>query len=126
MSKILKLGGPSKVRADLVFSIGADAIFQFRYEVVDENCQVKPVDLDGWDTFMAIDDDDGVVECGQCVTTTQDGYVNVHLTPDVTSQVSEGCHEYNIALRDTAGVVTNFASGDVEAHGMVTEIPEGE
>lgn len=126
MSRVLKLGEPSRVRADLVFTAGADAIFQFRYAVCGDCCcdeeEVEPVDLEGWDAFMAIKDDDGIVECDSCVTTTADGYVNVHLTPEVTSQVSLGCHEYNIALRDTEGAVTNFAAGEVEVHGMVTEI----
>lgn len=122
MSRILKLGEPSKIRADLVFTAGADAFFQFRYEVAAENGGIDGKDLSGWSAFMAIADDDSVVECDSCVSTSQDGYVNVHLTPEVTSQVSKGCHAYNIALRDTVGVVTNFVAGEVEVHEMVTEV----
>lgn len=122
MSRIMKLGEPSRVRADLVFTAGADAFFKFRYEVAAENGGIDGKDLTGWDTFMAIADDDDVVDCDSCVTADSDGYVTVHLTPDETSQVSKGCHAYNIALRDTEGVVTNFAAGEVEVHEMVTEV----
>ena len=122
MSRVLKLGEPSRIKADLVFTAGADAFFQFRYEVAAENGGKDGKDLTNWESFMAIADDDAVVDCSSCVTTDQDGYVDVHLTPEVTSQVSRGCHAYNIALVDTADVVTNFVAGEVEVFEMVTEL----
>lgn len=123
MSRPVRLGSTCFIRIDIVFASGADAFFAFRYEKRAANGGVDGVDISDWSGFMAFGrKGESVLECDECLTLDGNGNVSVHMPASVTSQLEPGLYDYNIALKDTNGVVVNFVEGEAEVSRMIADV----
>ena len=127
MTRPVKLGATCFINVDLVFSGGADFFESFRYEQRLENGGHEGVDISEWDAFMAFAKGNQLVlQCDECLSTDEDGFVHVHLTPDVTSQLPKGMYDYNIVLRDNNGAIISFVEGEATVSRIIPVIPDEE
>ena len=127
MSRPVKLGATCFINVDIVFSGGADFFEVFRYEYITENGGHEGVDISQWEAFMGFAKGNQLVlQCDECLSTDEHGFVHVHLTPDVTSQLAKGVYDYNIVLRDTSGAVISFVEGEATVSRIIPVIPEKE
>ena len=123
MARPVQLGSTCFINIDIVFSAGADAFFSFRYEQTADNGGIESIDISDWTGYMAFARrGERVLECDECLTLDENGFVHVHMTPAVTSLLPAGVYDFNIALKDQAGIVTSFVEGEATVSKMIAEV----
>lgn len=104
------IGTDALVKAKLVIVAGITFRCTFIYKVDGE-----PVDLTGWSAYMDFwQGDTKKLNADACVAVGSDGSVQIHMPPDVTSQLSEGSYDYDIVLEDGNGDTVRLALGKAQ------------
>ena len=104
------IGTDALVKAKLVIVAGITFRCTFIYKVDGE-----PADLTGWSAYMDFwQGDTKKLNVDACVAVGSDGSVQIHMPPDITSQLSEGSYDYDIVLEDGNGDTVRLALGKAQ------------
>lgn len=125
MAKSVKLGSAYLVDADIAFAGGADFFESFHYEAISDCGRLESVDISSWDAFMGFARRGKLVlQCDECLSTDENGYVRVHIPAATTSKLPIGVYDYNIVLRDGNGAVISFVGGEANVSKIIPVVPE--
>ena len=124
MAKPMKIGATCLIRVGIVISAGADFFGRYRYEKALDNGGKEGVDISNWTGYMAFaKGGTRVLQCDECLSLDENGYVNVHMPSSVTAQLKRGLYDYNIVLRTDEGYVISFVEGEASVSEIIPEIP---
>ena len=123
MSRVARIGSTCLINVDIVISSGADFFNGYRYEEIVSNGGREGVDISNWKGYMAFaKGNTRVLQCDDCLTLNEEGFVNVHMPPEVTSQLKRGVYDYNIVLKTEGGYVISFVEGEATVSEIIPEV----
>ena len=123
MPRPARIGSTCLINVDIVISAGADFFNGYRYEEVAENGGHDGVDISKWKGYMAFaKGNKRVLQCDECLYLDENGYVNVHMPPEVTSQLKRGVYDYNIVLKTEGGYIISFVEGEATVSEIIPEV----
>lgn len=130
MAKTPTSGATCLFNEDFIIKGGTDFFTTFRYDQHAANGGRDPVDMSQWEMYMAFArQGKKVLECNDCVWGTEDGWISVHLDPEVTKQLdavkpNDTHFDYEIIARTDQGYIMSIAEGDALVTDMICYIPD--
>lgn len=123
MARPARIGATCLINVDIVISAGADFFNGYRYEEIQDNGGVEGVDISHWTGYIGFaKGSEKVLQCDECLYLDEDGFVNLHMPPDVTSKLAPGLYDYNIVLKTEAGFIISFVEGEATVSSIIPEI----